>query len=782
MKRKKAVFREDAEAAFSKCASCLFDGRGKAAYKSGEADLSLDSRRLALFLLSRHIFPGCPLPVLPEWKSVVRLAMDLDKKKTAGLSEHFPALREGFDPDALIDAPILSEMGFYYERLKDCMAELTNGKVRLRSSRHTRKRRGTFFTPLSISMFMVGRVLDPVIEKLGEDPDDVLSVRVLDPSMGAGQFLLAACERLVKASAPDGLSRVLSMRRRIIDSSLFGIDLDAENVEVARFLFGLYAGRSDRTAPGLMKGDALVEFSESGQVFGEDGFPEKLFSGRGGTGFNGFDAIVGNPPYLAAKNESMAKYKPYLGKASQLDTYLLFIHKYAARKYIRPGGGICFIVPDPMLLRANAEEARYRLLEDLDLEFLLHIKGVFPGRKVANAVFLARHPLDGEVESVEAARIETAAHARSFRSRGAKYLDKIVRRIPKEYFRSAPRKEIRYLLTGEARSVLAHLDTGRPLSAKGSGIVIRPLRALARTKGTIFRGEEVGKDRLRSMLTKNPEEGIPVLIGGENISRYSVRNDGLYIRADQVKKDRARYMRHKILMQKSTGRIVAALDVKGHVVPQSVYGLLIDDQRIGYPFLLAQLNSRLLSYFMHVMFTGYKLVQPQIEIEDIHRIPVMMPVFDESRETRTLSLETAKSLFAQYIRTDDPGWILEYVDEYIKAGTGHGSAMVHDLVDFLGSQMHTAVSDPGKSPLPASRIEWLVDLVIYRVFGLGLEEIETVESHFGEAEAEGEGETQNQSADAGDSSRQCSADAGDTRQVVGPRPPVFGEREEEGIV
>ena len=45
------------------------------------------------------------------------------------------------------------------------------------------------------------------------------------------------------------------------------------------------------------------------RVFGEDGFPEKLLHGREG-GFDGFDAIVGNPPYVATKNESMARYKP----------------------------------------------------------------------------------------------------------------------------------------------------------------------------------------------------------------------------------------------------------------------------------------------------------------------------------------------------------------------------------------------------------------------------------------------------------------------------------------
>jgi hypothetical protein len=118
-------------------------------------------------------------------------------------------------------------------------------------------------------------------------------------------------------------------------------------------------------------------------------------------------------------------------------------------------------------------------------------------------------------------------------------------------------------------------------------------------------------------------------------------------------------------------------------------------------------------------------------------LPIMVPEFKEPMEVRSSSLDTAKSLFAQYIRTDDPGWILEYLDDNIKLGSRLGSAMIHDLLDFLGSQMIIASTDPMKSMLPRQRMEWLVDLVIYKIFGLGLEEIETVENFFGDAGEEG---------------------------------------------
>jgi hypothetical protein len=132
-------------------------------------------------------------------------------------------------------------------------------------------------------------------------------------------------------------------------------------------------------------------------------------------------------------------------------------------------------------------------------------------------------------------------------------------------------------------------------------------------------------------------------------------------------------------------------------------------------------------------------------------LPVMVPEFKEPLEVRSSSLDTAKSLFAQYIRTDDPGWILEYLDDNIKLGTRLGSAMIHDLLDFLGNQMISASTDPMKALLPKQRMEWLIDLVIYKIFGLGLDEIETVENFFGDPEVEGDGQApdlENEKAEA----------------------------------
>jgi hypothetical protein len=728
MKNQNVSMLKHAEAAFRWCCSRLSESSRKTDYQDQDDLLTQDARRLGIFLLTRYLLPDVSLPVPQGWADIASLADGISEREWKTLEKDLPPLPEDREPASLPDADSLSEIGFFYERLKDFRAQIRKGKVQVVSAHLKRKRSGTYFTPLSVCRFMTARTLEPFLARAAGAREKVLEAKVIDPAMGTGQFLLAASEQLVNALEPADGEQTRSLRREVLARCIYGVELDRENLVVARYLLSLYADSAEIEFQGILQGDALIDSDKDSHEFGGEGFPEKIFSLKGET-FEGFDAIVGNPPYLSAKIETFSKYKHYLTGATQADFYLLFIQKYAARKYLKEGGGLCFIVPDPLLLRANAEAARMRLLESLDLELLIHIKGVFPRTSVANVIFMARCMAEKR-ENLEVARLEKPSHVRSFRKRGDAYLKKISREIPAQYFQGASRKEFRYLLTREAVQVLDHMDAGKP-ARPDSGIVIRSVQSLARSKGAIFRGEEIGKDRVKELAGTDRGDGrLPILLGGESVSKYAVRDDGLFIDRKQVKKDMDRYLRRKILLQKSTGRIVAAFDETGIVVPQSVYAILIDDHRIGYPFLLTQLNSRLLSYFMHVMFTGYKMLQPQIEVEDIRQIPIMIPVFEETKEVRHDSLETAKSLFHQYVRTDDPGWILEYVDDGIKVGTHFGSAMIHDLLDYLGSKMIAACSGAVPEALPRERLEWIIDLVIYRIFGLGLEEIETVEDFF----------------------------------------------------
>ena len=61
-----------------------------------------------------------------------------------------------------------------------------------------RRRTSSHYTPRSLSAPIVRRTLEPLLKVLGDEPtaDQILSLKVCDPAMGSGAFLVEACRVL----------------------------------------------------------------------------------------------------------------------------------------------------------------------------------------------------------------------------------------------------------------------------------------------------------------------------------------------------------------------------------------------------------------------------------------------------------------------------------------------------------------------------------------------------------------------------------------------------------
>jgi len=64
-----------------------------------------------------------------------------------------------------------------------------------------RRRSGSHYTPRSLTQPIVAETLRPILERLGPraTPEQILSLKVLDPAMGSGAFLVEACRQLADA-------------------------------------------------------------------------------------------------------------------------------------------------------------------------------------------------------------------------------------------------------------------------------------------------------------------------------------------------------------------------------------------------------------------------------------------------------------------------------------------------------------------------------------------------------------------------------------------------------
>jgi hypothetical protein len=112
-----------------------------------------------------------------------------------------------------------------------------------------RRRTGSHYTPRSLTAPIVKYALEPAFDRLGPDatPEQVLDMKVCDPAMGSGAFLVEACraigERLVAAwsrwpqtrpKIPADEDEDLHARRLVAQRCLYGVDKNPRAVDLAR--------------------------------------------------------------------------------------------------------------------------------------------------------------------------------------------------------------------------------------------------------------------------------------------------------------------------------------------------------------------------------------------------------------------------------------------------------------------------------------------------------------------------------------------------------------------
>jgi N-6 DNA Methylase len=160
----------------------------------------------------------------------------------------------------------VEQLGSVYEQLLDDVPDRHAEAV------SARKTSGSFYTPLALTDYLVRVTLGPLVE--GRDAAAILSLRVLDPAMGSGAFLVSACRFLASAveramivegtlgeheiAEPDRAH----LRRLVAQRCLFGVDANPMAVQLAELSLWLATLAAEHPISflehHLRRGDSLI--------------------------------------------------------------------------------------------------------------------------------------------------------------------------------------------------------------------------------------------------------------------------------------------------------------------------------------------------------------------------------------------------------------------------------------------------------------------------------------------------------------------------------------------
>jgi len=330
-------------------------------------------------------------------------------------------------------------LGTVYERFLGKVIRLTAGhQAKVEEKPEVRKAGGVYYTPAYIVNYIVLNTIGKQIE--GKSPADLAGgktkppFRVLDMACGSGSFLLGAYQFLldhclkwhqanfskkhaqaVYQNAKGETRLSIAERKRILTTHIFGVDIDRQAVETTKLSLLLKAleGENDtslskqmtlfheRALPNLSDnikcGNSLIasDFSmipeDLVRVHAFDWpaqFPDAMKAG-------GFDAIIGNPPYILLQDEFRDDYQldyfrqNYKGASFKLDTYHLFIEK--GINLCLANGRLSLITPSNFLTNNHLDTLRRFILQSTQPEEVVVVDGgVFAGVSVDNAVFVFR--------------------------------------------------------------------------------------------------------------------------------------------------------------------------------------------------------------------------------------------------------------------------------------------------------------------------------------------------------------------------------------------------------
>lgn len=591
------------------------------------------------------------------------------------------------------------------------------------------------------------------------------NIKVLDPACGSGSFLVQVFDYLKQqrsqvndeiATFEGTQAELFNQDTHILSHNIYGVDLNAESVEITKLALWLKtANKKDPLTAlddNIKCGNSLID---DVAVAGDKAFdwnkefPEIMQNG-------GFDVVVGNPPYVFARNNNFNDfekdyyYRKYKQASYQINTYVLFIEQ--AYNLIKPEGYLGYITPNTFLTINSFRELRYFILQcTCNIQIINIFDKVFNDAAVDTCIIVFKKSLGSNLTLgiIQNGSIQLAP-TNLIKKSNILVCDNCVINMSwvntnEENTLSLNNMDIKTKLKILGK-LNTHSDCLKNFSTVSTGVKVYQVG-----KGTPRQTESVKLNRQFHSNERKNNTYIKYL-EGRDVKRYSLDWSGEYISyGDWIAEPRksVKFNQERILVRQIPSKppyCINAIYTNEYFI-NDINSMVIQNFKINPLFLLALLNSKLVSFWF--LYTFDKLQRgtfPQFKINELQQFPILsikaktqeilIQLVNEmilrNKELQEKSQHFLNMLKAEYENMQTSGRLAGWYNLDWKQFTNE---LKKQKIILSGPQKDdwferfTRISGEIKTVQQTiSATDQQIDTLIYQLYGLTNEEIKVVEN------------------------------------------------------
>lgn len=501
-------------------------------------------------------------------------------------------------------------IGDFYEKVLGIKFRFKNQKIKVVFDNSLRKQKGIFYTPQSIVELMISEVFVDK-KKSNESP----YLRVFDPSCGTGNFLLAFFNNFISLNSEKKANKNISKKqislftdeiikkdislaekRNIIKKFIFGIDIDPVAIRLLKtiFLLKLYENEKDFKIDkslfrildkNLIVGNFINLFENE-----KDNILYKIYK-------QGFDVIIGNPPWVTIRKSEIGKRKwDELRKkyksvsVFKFNLFPIFLEKCI--NLMKKNTSISFIIPQRLLDAPSYFYLRKIMIDQKLIRRISKINSTNFNGVVADSVII--------------------------------FLDK----EEKSFIEIMNYDANNTLLSTDKLSYesvqLCNYKIITSTSSHYKGLLTKIEKQSKELKNYFFVHVGMMVKNRKDML-KNYDTGVPI-VTSKCFYDYSVikpkfvdlSKAKIYGGLKDIKKHSTT---PKLLVKKTGNKIISTLEPYGSLIEQSCY-LLLPKFKFDLFFFLALLNSKLINFYYRINLISNPVSFPYIQHYDLEKLPL----------------------------------------------------------------------------------------------------------------------------------------------------------------